>query len=449
MKFKIFLIFFAISLISFSQNKGTEETPSKVYTLDECIKIALEKNPDIELSKAKLSNSAADITSAFGDFLPSLSVSSEYHHFWGGNYTISGGQMITIPEEKLKRDNFSAGFNAQYVLFNGFSRENNYQRAKETFNSIFQSTEFTKEQIKFDIYRTYTNVILNKQILKIRKENYELGLKELERIKARYEGGLITINFVYSQEADVGSRELEVIKAQNDLKNSYTTVLSVMGMNPDIDTDFSEESLPKEISDIEISDFNLKTGNFDNALSVCLNSRLDYKAALANIIASEKSLSAANGGYYPSLFLQGGWQWNNSKLANFNELSQTQINLGLTIPVFDNFKTNARIETAKYQVTSSQLQKFQLEQSIRSSLKSALLNLSAAEKQLAITARSLNSAQKNYDYANERFRTGATSIADYFVANNLMVTGQINRITAVYNYFIAKKQVEFAMGKLN
>ena len=123
--------------------------------------------------------------------------------------------------------------------------------------------------------------------------------------------------------------------------------------------------------------------------------------------------------------------------------------MNLSIPIFENFRTNLNVENAKLQVESRQIDLFNIEQSIKQTLKTSLLNLNASEKQLEITDRSLKSAVKNFDYSNERFRAGASSVSDYFIANNLLLTTQLNRITAVYSYFISKKEVLYALGLLD
>lgn len=441
-------------LISFSIISAQEKSDAvRTYSLDECIQIANKYNPDIKLSVARISPAAADITNAYGEFLPSLAVNMSYRRtFQSRQYNTSGiPDSLILPNQytsiKPNFYTFNAGF--QYTLFDGFRRSNNFSRAQLNYNSLYESSMFTRERIEMEIYQNYVQTILNKQILKIRKENYKLGKVELDRVKARYKAGLTSLNYVYSQEAELGNRELDIVKAENDLKIAKTNLLILMGLNPETEADFSTESLPNDIDSTEISDFSEKIGSFENAVQIALKNRRDVQAVKKLIEAAKHQVDMSESTYWPSLSASGGWSWSNYFLEDFSKLGYGSIGLNLSIPIFENFRTNLNMENAKLQLYTQQTQLFNIEQSIRQDLRTALLNLNAAEKQLEITNRSLVSAQKNYEFSKERYRVGTINVSDFFIANNLLVTTQINRINAIYSYFVAKKGVLFDLGLLN
>ena len=100
------------------------------------------------------------------------------------------------------------------------------------------------------------------------------------------------------------------------------------------------------------------------------------------------------------------------------------------------------------QLQQSEIEYKRLEQAIRTQLQTGLLNLTAAEKQMDITSRSLKSAELNYQSAKERFDVGTANILEFQTANTQLVTSKINRINAVYNYVDAQYQIRFAIGDL-
>lgn len=424
----------------------------KKFTLDECLSIAAQNNPELKLSIASMSAAAADITNSFGEFLPTIGINMNFRRsFRDQSYGMDLPDSLILPNQftniKPNYYSFDAGFN--YTLFDGFRRSNNYDRAQANYNSIYESSRFTYESVQMQIYRAYVQVILNKQILKIRQENYDLGLKELERVKARYEAGVTSVNFVYSQEAELGNRELDIVRAENDFRVAKSTLLILMGISPEIESDFDEASLPANITSDELNQFRSKYGDFETALAYSMDNRFDIQALRSGIEAAKNQIQIASATYYPTLSASGGWTWSNYYLQDFSRLGYSFLGLNLSVPVFENFRTNLNIENAKLQLLSKETEIFNKEQNIRQSLKTAMLNLQAAEKQMEITERSLLAAQKNYEFSNERYRIGTATVSDFFIANNLLVTTQINRINAVYSYFIAQKEVLFAIGLLN
>jgi outer membrane protein len=448
MKICFLIIVMALSLSLFSQEKGQD---TRVFTLNDCINVAQENNPEIKLSLARMSGTSAELTGAFGEFLPSIGANVGYRRTFAPDQG-----MPDIPDSLIKpnqytsiRPNFySFDIGFQYTLFNGFNRENNYKRIKENYNSFQQSLQFTRDRITSDINRLFVQTILNAQILKIRKENYELGLKELERVKARYEAGVISVNFIYSQEADLGNRELEVVQAESNLRIAKSNLLIVMGLNPETEADFSSSGLPENVSSDDMKNFRIQIGNFESAVSLAFKNRKDIQALQSSLKSTEYQVSMASSSYYPSLTASGGWAWSNYYVKDFSKLGTSFVGLNLQIPIFENFRTNTNVEMARLQQYQSEINLYNAEQSLRQSLRTAMLTLQTAEKQLEITEKSLVSAQKNYEFSNERYKVGTASVTDYFVANNMLVTTQINRISAIYTYFMAQRDVLFALGLL-
>ena len=70
------------------------------------------------------------------------------------------------------------------------------------------------------------------------------------------------------------------------------------------------------------------------------------------------------------------------------------------------------------------------------------------EKKLDITKRALKASEVNYDSYRERFNVGKANITELLSANQMLVEAQINRITAVYDYFQAQKATLFTIGQL-
>jgi outer membrane protein len=148
------------------------------------------------------------------------------------------------------------------------------------------------------------------------------------------------------------------------------------------------------------------------------------------------------------LTASGGWTLSNTEFDRFSELGRSFIGLSLSVPIFENFNTNQNVQSAKLRLKQSQVQQFQTEQNIRNTLKTAFLNLDAAEKQLDITSRALKSAEMNYQSNLERYNLGVIDISVYIDANRQYITAQINRISSIYSYFQAQKEILYAIGKI-
>lgn len=425
-----------------------QKADKKVYTIEECIEIALQNNLDVKLYEAKLEQSTADLTFAFGQYLPSINISTGYSRQLNAKpgFTFVNGQLITTDP---RANSYDASIGANWLIFDGFNRDNNYSRAKYYYEANELNLKQIKIQITLQVYQYYLDVIAKKQIVITRKANFESGQKEYERIKAQYEVGLVPIDVVYFQEADLANREYEIINAENHLNQAKANLLIIMGLNPDYDIEFLEKGFPEEIRDDEINEFKNQLLPYKDLFQEAFKNRKDYQVLEIEEKAYEASLNAAYSGYYPRLSAYGGWYWSNFELDKFSELGRSSIGINLSIPIFEQFQTNYRAQNAQLQLQQVQIEKNKLEQNIISTIKLSFLNLQAAEKQLDITNKALNAAEKSYHSFSEKFRVGTASITELLNANSQLINSKINRINAIYQYLRVQKELLYAFGLLN
>jgi len=436
----LFIVFISLFSVSASQK----------LTLQDCIKIASEKNFDIEFSKFQIKTAEANKLNAFGQYLPAMSANMNFNRRLNprpGELVNVNGLLISIPGEEP--NSYAINANASYLIFDGFARESAFDRAKYNLSASELNLDYNKQLITINVYNDFINLVRNYQIVQIRKENLELGNQDLERIKAQFEAGAIPINNVYSQEAEVGNREFDLISAENQYNNSIFNLLTTMGMQPDLSYQFDIESLPSEITENEILTFRRSLGDANTSVKSALNKRKDYQATEFNIKAAEEGIDISRTGYMPTLNAVTGLNWNNTQFEDFNRFTRLFFGLNLNIPIFDRFQTNAQIENAQLNLEQTTINQKRLEQNITTAVRSAYLNLDAAEKQLEITQKTLLSADKNYESAQDRFQVGAANITDVITANTQLITAKVNRINAVYSYILAQKEILFGIGLLN
>jgi outer membrane protein TolC len=439
------LILFAV-FSSFAHGQTAGDSV-RVYTLDECIAIALRDNPTLAREQKNIEISQSALTRAFGAYLPSLSASGGYWrqlNVEGGRAVNIGGQVFVLgPPDP---NSYSLSAVASYLLFNGFAREAGYSQAQHELSAASLSYERTRQQIILQVRTQYLDVLRALQTVSIRRENLELGKQELARVRALYEAGRIPITTVYAQEADLGSRELDLLVAENALAQAKATLLATMGQAPDQHAEFAVSSIPTSITDGDIAAFRKEIGSPPAAVAAALERRSDQRALQERIRAADNAVAIAQAAFLPQLNLSSGWSWSNTRVGQFAEFGRYFVSLNVQVPIFDNFGAATQRQQAVLQMEQRQLDQRLLELQIRTEVRQALLELDAAEKQLDITARALRAAEHSFNAARERFQLGAGTQLEYLTASNQLVTARINRVTAIYAYHAARARVRFAMG---
>jgi outer membrane protein len=428
------------------QVAGTATT--RTFTLEECLKIATGENLDVQNALAQAQDAAAQTRSAFGQYLPNATVSLGYSRTLNDKTAFNqGGQVIEIPI--INRDFFFAQGNVNYTIFDGLARENNNAAAQANVTSADNNAAQVRRRTLNTIRGQYFSVLRAKQTLRIRREDFEVGKKQLERLRAQYEAGVVAIAPVFTQEADLANRELAIVQAENDLDLAKGTILTTLGMNPSsANVDFSDVQIPATITEADIKAFRSTIGEFTQAQTTATDKRLDLVSAKASLEAAQASTKASQASWLPTVSAGYNYNWNGNSISGF-EYGRQGLGLSVDYTIFNGFQREVNIQRAQILEQQSLIQKRLAEQRISADVQNAFIQLNAAEKSLDITARSIKAAQQNFDAAEERFKVGAANILDYTTANSNLATAKINRSNALYNYLAAQFQMKFALGLLD
>ena len=432
----------ALSVSSLAQTGA----PASRYTLDDCIRIALQRNFDIQQVYATSRAAAAGLTQAFGQYLPGATVSANYsRQLTNLREQISFINGVPVRGNPIP-NRYSANINMGWTIFNGFRREADYDAATNTVDAAEHDVLFQRLLVAYNITRQYIEVLRTEQIVRARKENLSLSRATYDRVKALYDNGRAPVTQLLSQETEVANQEVAVVRAENDHDLAKVNLLTLMCVDPTQEALFDPASFPRDATSLEVDAFRKEIGSEQASVQRAINARPDIKAAQEREEAASAGITSATAGYFPTLQANGGYTWSNFEISNFDTQGQWFVGLNIRMPIFDQFQTHRAIENAKLQQTQRNLDLQRLEQQIGQGVRSAYLQLSAAEKGLDITDRALTSAETSFEAMQERFNVGGAQLVEVQQANYQLITARINRVTAVYAYLDARTFVEFATG---
>lgn len=434
--------------VSVKTGEVATQSPVRLFTLDECLKLAIAENPEVQNGVGDVNAAAASVRGAFASFLPTLSVNAGYSRVLNDKALVNLGEFQVFPIPDSAKNNFNAGASLNYTLFDGLQRDANYKQNQLNQTSAEKTLEQTRRRILATVRSQYLTVLRNKQILRVRQEDFNVGQKQLERIRAQHEAGVVAIASVYTQEADVANRELAIVQAENDLESAKGNLLTTIGMNPGMASDFADIAVPENLSEVDVRSFRALIGDFGKVYSTATDKRMDYTAAKISIESAEAGVRASKAAFLPTVSAQASYNWSGQALRFF-EYGGQGVGVGLRYTIFDGFLRDANVQRSQVLVQQSQVRLRQAEQRISADVQNGFIQLNAAEKNIDITARALKAAQQNFEAAEERFKVGAANILDLTTANANFATAKINRITAIYNYLGAQYQMKFAMGTLD
>ncbi len=416
-------------------------------SLDQAIAIALEGNISVIQAENTLEAQESGRLAAYGDLLPSLSASGGWTRSQSSTGTLFV-QGIPIPGGTTTRNSFSTGLNAQVTLFNGFANTANLNRAGASVHAAEHSLHRTRQQTAYETTQFYLNVLRTKELLKVRQENLKRSKKQLERIQEGSRVGSLSLADVYRQQVQVGNDELSMIQAQNDFDKSKADLAFYLALNVMEEYDFIDPTISLDIDTADFRALNERYKNVPVLVQEALRVRPDYQSALASYNSASSGVSVAWASHLPSVSAFASYGYNSVELATLSDNRSSTWGLQISFPIFSGFRVDNQVQQARVNERIAFEQLKQAERKVQLDIKKTLLDLEAAEKQIDVTKKSVVSADQDRRIAEEKYNLGAGTLLDLLVASANYVSAVSNKVNAVYNYNLVKKQLEFAAGTL-
>ena len=445
---KIAVVVLGIGVLSslWAQPSGTQQ-----LTLKDALRIALDQNVSVRQAENNVQAAQSGVLAAYGSYLPTLGATGS----WTRQQTerpastqIIAGVPIPLPATSTTTSYYSTGLSLGYTIFDGFSREANFNRAVSNSTSTELQSARTRQQIVFQVQSSYFNVLRTEQLVKVGEENLKRDQRQLDRITESNRVGSLSLADVYRQQSVVATDELNLISAQNNFDKAKADLLSLIGSDVGMNVTVADPSISTDISKEELDTVSAVTAQFGQIRQLAMQTRPDYQGAKEGFDAASSGVTAAWSRYFPSVSASAGYSLSATEFANLKD--QKGINWGINIRwnLFDGFATNQGIQSAQAVKRNAELTLLQTERNINVDVKKALLDLEAARKQYEASEKSVLSATQDRRVAEERYNLGAGTLLDLLTANAGYVNAQASLVNATYNYVTARKNLEYATGAL-
>lgn len=435
------IIFFSIlaTATSFSQNV-------RAITLDQAVSIALERNIGIIQAENALEVQESNRLTAYGDLLPSLSFSGGWTRQQSTGTVFFQG--VPIPGVTTLYNSFSGGISANMTIFNGFANTANLNRAQSNVEAASNSLYRTRQQKIYEATQLYLNVLRTKELLKVSEENLKRSKKQLERIQESSRVGALALADVYRQQVQVGNDELALIQAQNNYDKAQADLVFFLALDVVENYEFSDPTISPEVDTTEFREMERQYGNFYALVNEALKVRPDYLSAVNAYNGAGSAVAVARAGHLPTVSAFASYGYNSDTLARLTDNKSIRWGLQVSLPLFSGFQIDNQWQQARINERNAYEQMKQAERQVQVDIRKALLDYEAAKKQIDVTVKSVVSAEQDRRIAEEKYNLGAGTLLDLLVANANYVSALSNKVNAVYNYKLMKKQLEFAAGTL-
>ncbi|WP_026628409.1 TolC family protein [Dyadobacter alkalitolerans] len=459
---------------------------ANTYSLEDCIRIALETNPSIKISELTVQTNGNIYAQSKWQRWPSISFSASQGFSSGRNIDPFTNQFV---QQNVNSNNYQLG--GQLTLFNGFQIKNNIKFNNENYKASAKDLDAARNDIMLNVALSYLQVMTNIELIGVARLQVEASQLQVDRTAKLVEAGTLAESNLLDLKAQLANDELTLVNAENNLETAKLNLKQFMNMP-------GSEQI--NVVMIKVADPALQAydATIQEIFDVARGNLPQMQAAELRIEAAKTNIDLAKGAALPSLTLNGGIytayssaapkerfvsdgsgtkitevisptdyiivnnqqlpivqkiETPNGALRTFGYLDQlnfnrnSAINLNLTIPIFTNFRVKYNVANAKIQQKTYEYQAQQVQLTIRKNVEQAYIDMTNAAKRYSATANQVQALQETFRVSQVRFDVGAINSVEYNIAKANLDRANGNLVQAKYDYVFRTKILDFYMNR--
>jgi outer membrane protein len=404
-------------------------------TLDEAVRRALLSAERIGASRASYQRSDGAVLEAYSGILPTVSAVGSLTRTKTEVQTVAG---VAMPEDPYSNA-YSASLQLTQPLFTGGAVYYGVKAARERRSAAGEDLRAARQTTIYSAAQDYYNAVLNREVLAVVRNSYELAKRHYEDMQARERAGTASKFDVLRAKVAMQNQESQVISADNTARLALATLLRETGLSQDAQvelvTDFDTAGAPPGV---------------DEAVRTAAANRPELASATLNTKAQRDSVGVARSGYMPKVSGTASWGGTSTDDPFVDDYFTEAGRIGVQLQwnIFDGALTRARIAEAQADLDRSKWQEAGLRRDVELQVRQAVLNLENARVLLESQGANVQEATEALRLAEARQRAGAGTELDVQDARNALEQAKLNQVRARSQCSIARLGLDQATGVL-
>ena len=465
------LVAFAFSFTSFGQ--GGDK-----WDIVRCVDYALKNNISVRQSDLQSRFSRLDYVQNKASQLPTL------------NYGLNTGYRLgrsDNPTTGVLEDNnfFNLGMQLQtgVTIFNWFSKKNTTEASRLNWEADIQQIQKAKDDVALNVAVAYLQILLAKEQTNIARIQVQQTIDQLGNTRKRVDAGALPELNAAELEAQLARDSSSLVSAEASVQQFLLQMKALLNLDAGVPFDIVTppiERIPVEaLADLQP----------DAVYNLAINTLPQQKVNSLRIQSAQKSVAAAKGMMYPSFNGFGGLGTNyvNVKIPTFSvvpfaptgaivrisgtdynvlapdfiQVGERSIPLGtqfknnfaqsigisMNVPILNGRSARTNWERSKLNVQQFELQKEQSDMQLKQDIYKAYTDAVAALQKFNADTKTVQTAEKAYDFAKKRYDLNLLSTFDLINSQNNVLRAKIQALYSQYDYLFKIKLLEFYKGQ--
>lgn len=398
------------------------------------LKYLIEQHPKIHEAEKTLESRGVSIKEATALYLPTVRATAQIGPSVVDSPTTRANNIKGEPWRGVKN---IAGLNIRQNLFDGFRTDSQVRAARINREIAAISLEGTRQNTLFEGVRTYVDVLRQRRLVELARENERTIQRQLnledERVRR---GSGVTVDVLQAKSRLQISKEKRV-GYEGALSNAISRYDQVFGHVPDLVT-MIDPAPPATVIPSAL----------ERAVEIALMENPALLGSAATVEITRERRRQAAGTLYPSLDLIGD--------ANFEQKNNTvdkirrdySVVLSASWDIFSGGSSLAQVERGSIDYHASMDNYDFISTKVIEQTRLAWQSLVTARERKELLGNAVNIASEVFDSRKKLRDAGKETVINVLDAENEVNNAQINYTTASYDERVAIYQLLLAMGRL-
>lgn len=468
-KNKVSVVLLAITSLvcstgALAENSNVSSADTLSLSLDDCIEIALDKNPTIKVADMEIQRVDYSKKEVLGQLFPDISFGGTYSRtlakqtmymnfdgfgaMGGGGAAEGDGEADATTRASSGKDNgIKVGLDNSYQV--GFSASmpliapQLWKSISLSNAQIMQNMENARSSrlsLINQVQNAYYTLLLAKDSYLVVKQNYDNAVFTASTVEGKYKVGAASEYELLRAKVQVKNVEPELLQSEIAIKQATLQLKVLMGIDVEVPV----------VVKSQLSDYQ-KT-MYEDVLKIDrnLSGNSDLRALDLQTDYLKKAVKVQQMSWSPTLALSANYHWttmnNGAPFKNLQWNPYSSIGLTLSIPLFQGGQRHYKIKQAQVAVNEMGFQRENLERSLRMQVDLQIDNINKHVKQIDTNAAGMQEAEKAHSIMQKSYQIGAASFLDLRDAELALTAAKLAYYQAIYNYLVANSDLQLLLG---
>lgn len=396
-------------------------------TLEQALSAAYTNNPALLAARAELRAVDEGVPRALANWRPNVSLSSDIsrQHTDFTNRT---------REREKTRTPRGASLSVTQPLFRGYRTEAQVREAESNVQAGRARLIAAEQNTLLRAVTAFMAVVRDQAVLDLNIGNEQVLRRQLEATRDRFRVGEITRTDVSQAEARLAGATADRIRAEGTLEISRAGYANVVGEAP------GKLTPPPALSGLPAS--------LDESGGVALKNHPAIVAARFNEISAREAVRRVAGELLPTLNLVGTARRRFEASEDDNRQDTGQIQLSLSVPLYQRGAVYSRLREAKQDAAQSRLDLEDARRNITASLRDAWETLATAKARIQAFRSQIQANEVALEGVQREAQVGSRTVLDVLDAEQELLDSRVSLVRAQRDEVVASYSLLEAIGSL-